>query len=199
MACGSNFMSKRLSTRAEQTQAETPAKQVAGLILKFEPEIATVIRACRSALRKRLPTAIEQVYDNYNFLAIGFCTTQRTSDCILSLACSAKGVALSFYYGATLSDPHGVLQGSGSQNRFVRLASAATLREPAVAALIDDAVANARPPLAMNGRGMTIIKSVSVQQRPRRAPAEPRSNVRATSRGTPARSREQAATRKRPA
>jgi hypothetical protein len=77
------------------------AKQVASFISKFDPRIARLLRACRTALRKRLPTAIEQVYDNYNFLAIGYCTTERTSDCVVSLAASAKAVALSFCQGST--------------------------------------------------------------------------------------------------
>lgn len=165
-------MPKRRSGSALSSDApSTPGKQIAGFIDEFDPPTARLIRACRSALRKRLPTAIEQVYDNYNFLAIGFCTTERTSSCICSLACSAKGVSLSFYHGASLADPEGVLLGSGTQNRYVRLASAATLREPAVAALIDQAVANADPPLAESGRGKTMVKSVSKQQRPPRASA----------------------------
>jgi len=162
---------RRSGTPRTPDSRESPAKQIAGFINKFDPQLARLIRACRSALRKRLPTAIEQVYDNYNFLAIGFCTTERTSSCICSLACSAKGVSLSFYYGASLPDPKGILLGGGHQNRYVRLTSAATLREPAVAALIDEAVANAEPPLAERGRGTTMIKSVSAQQRPRRATA----------------------------
>src|SRR5215217_3095502 len=92
--------------------AASPAKQIAAFIAKFEPAIARLTRSARSALRKRLPTAIEQVYDNYNFLAIGFCTTERTADCIVSLAVSAKGVALSFYHGSSLRDPGGILLGS---------------------------------------------------------------------------------------
>lgn len=169
-------MRKRQShTTAKPGSSQSPAKQIAGFINRFDPAVSTVIRACRSALRKRLPTAIEQVYDNYNFLAIGFCATERTSSCICSLACSAKGVSLSFYYGAMLTDPQGILLGSGNQNRYVRLDSAATLREPAVAALIDEAVANAEPPLPERGRGKTIVKSVSAQQRPRQAtPKSPR-------------------------
>ena len=83
-------------TRSRTKVKPSPAKQLAGFIEKFDPKIARLVRATRRALRKRLPTAIEQVYDNYNFLAIGFCTTERTSDCITSLAVSAKGVALSF-------------------------------------------------------------------------------------------------------
>jgi hypothetical protein len=153
------------STPAE---AGTPAKQLANFIAKFDPAVARLIRSARSALRKRFPTAIEQVYDNYNFLAIGYCTSERTSDCIVSLACGANGVSLSFYNGASLPDPKKILLGSGKQNRFVRLESAKKLAEPAVEALLKAAVRQARMPLAKTGRGVTVIKSVSAKQRPRR-------------------------------
>lgn len=146
----------------------SPAKQIEGFIAKFDPENAKLIRSTRVALRKRLPTAIEQVYDNYNFLAIGYCTTEHTSDCIVSLAAAANGVGLSFYHGATLPDPDRILLGSGKQNRFVRLETSATLSNPAVVALIRAAVAQARTPLPKSGKGRTIIKSISAKQRPRR-------------------------------
>src|SRR5262245_52530564 len=138
--------------------AASPTKQLAGFIAKFDPAVAKLVRVARSTLRKQLPTAIEQVYDNYNFLAIGYCASERTSDCIVSLAVSAKGVALSFYQGASLPDPDKVLLGSGKQNRFVRLESAATLDEPAVAALLDAAAAQAKTPLPRTGRGRLMIK-----------------------------------------
>jgi hypothetical protein len=144
------------------------ATQVAAFIAKFEGDVAKLTRAARSVLRKQIPTAIEQVYDNYNFLAIGYCTSERTSDCIVSLAVSAKGVALSFYNGASLPDPKRVLLGSGKQNRFVRLETAKTLDEPAVKSLIQAAVEQAKTPLPSR-RGYTIIKSISAKQRPRRA------------------------------
>jgi hypothetical protein len=114
------------------SRPETPAKRLAGFLAKFDPAVARFVRAARSALRKQFPTAHELVYDNYNFFAIGFCTTERPSDCFVSLAANAKGVGLSFYYGATLPDPHKLLQGSGNQNRFIRLESAATLVRPEV-------------------------------------------------------------------
>src|SRR5215470_11759071 len=101
------MLSHRGSFMKQKLAAEAPAKRLAGFIAKFEPSIAKLVRSARSALRKKLPTAIEQVYDNYNFLAIGYCSTERTSDCIVSLAVSAKGVALSFYNGAVLPDPNG--------------------------------------------------------------------------------------------
>src|SRR5256885_16241050 len=144
-----------------------PARQLAGFIGKFDPAMAKRIRAARPALRKRLPTAIELVYDNYNFFVIGYGPTERASDAIVSLACNSKGLGLCFIYGAKLSDPQGILLGSGNQTRFIRLESAATLRMPAVEALLRAAIARAKTPLPRTGRGGTIIKSVSARQRPR--------------------------------
>ena len=125
------------------------------------------MKSCRAALRKRFPTAIELVYDNYNFFVIGFCTTERASDCIVSLAANSKGVILSFYWGATLPDPLGILEGSGKQNRFLRLESAATLARTEVSDLIDAAVDQAKT-LLPKAAGHTVIRSVSAKQRPRR-------------------------------
>ena len=122
----------------------------------------------RSVLRKRLPTANELVYDNYNFFVIGYCSTERPSDCILSIAAGANGVGLSFYYGATLADPHRLLLGSGSQNRFLRIESAQTLLRPEVEDLIAAAIKQAQRPLPEKGRGRLIIRSISKKQRPRR-------------------------------
>jgi hypothetical protein len=119
-------------------------------------------------LRQRLPAANELVYDNYNFFVIGYCSTERPSDCVVSLAAGANGVALSFYHGATLPDPQKVLLGGGRQNRFIRLQSAATLVRPEVEALIAAAVSQARSPLPASGRGTLIIRSISGKQRSRR-------------------------------
>jgi hypothetical protein len=143
-------------------------EQLEGFIAKFEPAIAENARSCRAALIRRLPTAIQLVYDNYNALAVGFCASERASDCVVSLAVTPRGPALSFYYGASLPDPQKVLSGSGNQNRYIRLASAATLAEPAVETLIQAALAQAKTPLPAEGSGRLVIKSVSAKQRPRR-------------------------------
>ena len=157
-----------MPTRQSRPPARPGPAQIASFIARFDPALAKNIRACRAALRKRLPTATEIIYDNYNFLVFGFSATDRPSDCIVSLAAAANGAGLSFYYGATLPDPQHVLLGSGKQNRFVRLPSVATLGDPAVCALIDAAVAQADPALPASGRGSVIIKSISAKQRPRR-------------------------------
>jgi hypothetical protein len=108
------------------------------------------------------------VYDNYNFFVIGYASTERASDCIVSLAAAANGIGLSFYYGASLEDPDGLLLGSGKQNRFIRLPAARVLSDPAVVKLIRSAIANAKTPLPKAGGGYTLVKSISRKQRPRR-------------------------------
>ena len=111
------------------------------------------IRAIRAALRKRFPTANELVYDNYNFFVIGYSSSERPSDAIVSMAANSKGVGLCFIYSASLPDPQQRLSGSGSQTRFVRLPSPATLSEPTIAALLRAAIAESDPPLPRTGQG----------------------------------------------
>src|SRR5215472_8531838 len=126
--------------------------QLKTFIDKFDPKNQAVVRAVRKALRTRLPTANEIVYDNYNFFVIGYSPTERPSDAIISIAANAKGVGLCFIYGASLRDPHKILHGSGNQTRFLRLPGVRTLAEPAVAALVRAAVADSDPPLPKTGR-----------------------------------------------
>ncbi len=145
-------------------------KRLAEFVDKFEPAHAKLIRQCRVDLRKLMPTAIELVYDNYNFFVIGYCTTPRASDCIVSIAAAANGVGISFYHGATLTDPNKLLQGSGKQNRFIRVPGITTLRSPEALALINAAIAQAKVPLSLKGTGRTVIQSISTKQRPRRKP-----------------------------
>jgi hypothetical protein len=90
---------------------------------------------------------------------IGYCSTERPCDCILSIAASANGVGLSFYHGSPLPDPHRFLLGSGSQNRFIRIESPAMLTRPEVEELIAVAIKQAEGPLLGSDRGKLIIRS----------------------------------------
>src|SRR5215212_3893358 len=110
----------------------TPAKQLAAFVAKFDPAVAKLVRSARSVLRKRFPTAIELVYDNYNALAIGYSTTDRTSDVLFSLAVYPRWVDLYFMYGRRLPDPDKLLRGGGKQGAFVRLDDLSLLNDAAV-------------------------------------------------------------------
>jgi hypothetical protein len=146
----------------------TAEQQIKSFVDKFDPEDRTLIRAVRKTMRKRLPTAHELVYDNYNFLVFGFGSSERPSDCIMSLACGSSGVGLCFIHGKGLPDPKKLLLGSGNQTRFIRVPTVDVLNDAGVKALMKAAVARAQKPLAKTGKGTLIIRSVSAKQRPRR-------------------------------
>jgi hypothetical protein len=150
------------------TAAADAESQLNRFIEKFEPKLQRLIRAVRRALRKRLPTARELAYDNYNFFVIGYSASDRPSESLISMTAAANGVGLCFIHGANLHDPAHLLLGSGSQTRFIRLESADVLARPEVEALIVAAIAQAKTPLPSTGRGRLIIRSVSAKQRPRR-------------------------------
>jgi hypothetical protein len=158
-------------TSIESEDAEAEGR-LRAFIDKFRPKDRTLIRAVREAVRKRLPTANELVWDNYNFFVIGYSPTERPSDSIVSIAARANGVGLCFIRGAALPDPKKVLLGSGSQTRFIRLESASALERPEVDALVAAAIALGEIPLPAKGRGRLIIRSVSAKQRLRRTPAK---------------------------
>jgi hypothetical protein len=146
----------------------SPAKQVASFIGKFDPRVAKLIRAARTRMRKRFPTAVEVVYDNYNALAIGYGPNERTSEAFVSLAAFARGVNLYFLQGASLPDPSKILEGNGTRGRFVRLENVAVFDRPEVDTLLRVASEWGKTPLPESGRGYTVVKSISAKQRPRR-------------------------------
>jgi len=150
----------------------TAEGQLRSFIEKFDPKDQKLIRSVRSAVRKRLPTANELVWDNYNFFVIGYSPTDRPSDSIVSIAARANGVGLCFIQGAQLPDPKKLLLGSGRQTRFIRVEAASQLTHPDVEALIVAAIDQAKVPLTPKGRGRLVIRSVAAKQRPRRKTAK---------------------------
>jgi hypothetical protein len=141
--------------------------QLDAFIDRYSPEVAADARRALAFLARRLPTAKRLVYDNYNALVVGFGTSEKVGDIILSIALYPRYVTLFFVRGVDLPDPDGLLEGSGSQVRGVRLQPISRLETPEVGTLIDAAVARASP-LPAGGEGPLIIKSISAKQRPRR-------------------------------
>ncbi len=113
---------------------------IGGFIEKFALRCSGESASSKQA-QARFPDAVQLVYDNYNFLVIGFGPTQRPSHSIFSLAAPRSGVNLCFLQrGAELRDPTSILRGSGKVTRNVALGSADDLDRPDVRALIDAAL-----------------------------------------------------------
>jgi hypothetical protein len=143
------------------------ARQLDAFLGRFSPEIVKLAKAARAKFRKRLPRAIEMVYDNYNALVIGYSPTERPSDAILSLVIFPKRVSVCFIQGKHLPDPDRVLQGNGNQVRFIRLDDRAAILDTApIRALVSEAIAFGDTPFA--GRRQLVIRAIAKKQRPRR-------------------------------
>ena len=158
-----------MSTSQPSTQSAVARRsaeaELRGLVASFAPAHQRLIAAMRQSLRKRLPTAHEVVYEYRDSFVISYSPNERGYEGVLALRASADGVRLYFNRGKGLPDPEKLLRGSGNQTRWIHLEGASTLARPAVARLIDEALARNRVPFALAGRGPVVIRSTSAKQR----------------------------------
>jgi hypothetical protein len=124
---------------AERRAAEAQLRE---LIDEFAPTHSRLIGAMRKLLLKRLPTAHEVVYEyrNQGAVLISYSPSERGYEGVLAIRATADGVKLYFNQGKELPDPEKLLQGS-SQTRFIDVEGASALARPAIASLIDEAIA----------------------------------------------------------
>jgi len=170
--------SKPRPRTAPETSASAQADaqaQLDSFLAKYDPEVASFARRALAKMRKLVPGAVEMVYDNYNWLVIGFSPTERPSEAIFSLVLPPGKVTLCFLQGAGLPDPARRLRGGGNVVRNVRLYStgepdARVLDDPEIRALINVALNRAKVPMPAGGRprGKLVIRAISAKQRPRR-------------------------------
>jgi len=148
--------------------AANPKRRLDSFLAKYDPAIAAFARRVLVNMRRRLPGAIEMVYDNYNALVIGFGPNDRPSLAIFSIVLFPRWVTLRFLQGAALPDPQRRLQGEGRVVRNIRLEGLSVLDDPYIQRLMNLAVHRAKVPVDPKNRGQLIIKSIPAKQRPRK-------------------------------
>jgi hypothetical protein len=146
----------------------TAKQELDSFLAKYSNEIEKLTRAAFLWMRKKFPAATVIVYDNYNALAIGFGTTEKTSDAVFSLAAYPRWINLFFLRGATMSDPKKLLQGNGKQVRSITIRSLDDLKHADVVELIDSEARRSGLAKITGPPGPIIIKSISAKQRPRK-------------------------------
>ena len=147
--------------------------QVRRALARYEPPIVKLVTAARRILRRRCPSAVELVYDNYNALVFGYGPSEHASEAVFSIAAYPRWVNFFFLRGAHLPDPQCLLHGTGRQVRSIRLSSATDLERGPIRELIRVAIARMAVPFA-GGRGRTVIRAMAATRRARR----PRSSRR---------------------
>jgi hypothetical protein len=157
---------------AERRSAETELRT---LVNKFSPTQLRLVAAMRRWLQKRLPTANEVVYEYRDCFVTSYSPSEHGYEGVLAIRGSANGVQLYFNRGKELPDPLKLLQGSGNLVRSINVESASTLARPAVARLIDEAIARNRVPFARAGRGSVVVRSTAAKKRRRPLPKKSKS------------------------
>ena len=142
--------------------------QVSALISKYSPAITRQFRLARGRIRKYFPRGYELIFENYNALGCGYSLTDRGSGVLVSLVAYPRWVTLFFFHGIDLTDPDGILQGSGARIRSIRLEPFALLRSSTVHDLILQATKRHHGDWAKAPRLATLVRAVATRRRPRR-------------------------------
>ncbi len=147
----------------------SPARQLEGFLSKYSAAMRKTAKSALTKMRAQLPGAVEMIYDNFNWLVIGFSPTQRPSDAVFSLALAPDWVTLCFLlHGPKIPDPEKLLRGSGSRVRNVRLmGGAADLDKPAIKKLMREALKLAGDPFDQRAPRAMVVRAVAAKQRPR--------------------------------
>jgi len=149
----------RTQSAAERRSAEVELRT---LIARFAPAHPRLVGAMRRWLQKRLPTAHEVVYEYRSWFVISYSPSERGYEGVLAIRGDADGVKLYLNQGKGLPDPEKVLRGS-ARARWIPVDGASTLARPAVASLVDEAIARNIVPFAPTGRGAIILRSASAK------------------------------------
>jgi len=157
-----------MSTQSAAARRSAEA-ELRRLIARFAPGNQRLIGAVRRWLRTRLPSAHEVVYEYRDWFVISYSPSERGYEGVLAIRGSADGVKLYFNQGKGLPDPEKLLRGSANA-RWILLEGASTIARPAVARLMDEAIARTRVPFARTGRGPMVVRSTSAKQRRQRRP-----------------------------
>ena len=102
----------------------------------YHRDVRRLALQLREVVLDEMAPCYENIYDAYSAVAIGYGTSERLSDGIFHIAVYEKGVNLGFNHGATLDDPKGILEGSGSRIRHIKIRTPEDLERPAIRSYI---------------------------------------------------------------
>jgi hypothetical protein len=100
----------------------------------YPPAVQTLARQARAFVLEQLPRAQESVDGSGPYIGYGYGPGYKGTVCTLIV--SKGGVKLGLVGGASLPDPLGLLEGTGTVHRHIVMKSAGDLRRPGVKALV---------------------------------------------------------------
>lgn len=110
--------------------------QIIKFLESFNHEIKSLALQLRDFLKEETKPRIELVGDSTISLNIGYGFTEKAWDCYCAIIVYSKHINISFPSGAFLSDPQGLLQGTGKKVRHIRINEFNDVKSPDVKALL---------------------------------------------------------------
>jgi hypothetical protein len=141
--------------------------QLDRFLAEYSDHVRSLSYAVLGVVDTRLAGAVRMVYENWNATVIGYSPDGKSRHAVCSVAAYRRWVNLSFFFGPHLPDPHGLLRGSGSTVRSVRIEQLTDLDER-VNDLLDAAVGGWPWQFDSRRPTTTVIVAVSGRKRPRR-------------------------------
>ena len=111
---------------------------VTGFLGEYPAAVSDLARELRAIVRAAIPGAREELDRPGRVIGYGF--GPGYSGLVCTIIPSKNGVKLGVVSGARLPDPHGLLEGSGKQHRYVAFSNPEDLRKAGLKELLRTAV-----------------------------------------------------------
>jgi hypothetical protein len=144
----------------------SPSAQFSALLSRFPPAVVALAKRSLPKLRRAFPGSHQLVYDYPNSLVVAFGMSERGYEAIVALAIFPRWVRL--YFDKSISDPKGLLEGSGAKVRSVALDAASDLDHGDIHALIKAAIKHSGVTFPRTRSIRVVIKSMSKKKRTKR-------------------------------
>lgn len=104
------------------------------LLAGHAPEVQAAARALEAVIREELPHVVVQFDPGNRLLAFG--RSMKMRDLLFALIPHAGWVNLQLADGALLSNPDGLIEGTGKRIRHIKVGAAGNARDPRIRAAI---------------------------------------------------------------
>jgi hypothetical protein len=115
-----------------------PANDILQFLAAYSEPVYDAAMRLREVILKHLPGVTEQLDIPAKMIAYAY--GQKYAELVCVIIPSKKGLKLGFNKGTTLSDPAGLLEGSGKISRYVIIKSGDDIKNPALIKLLQAAM-----------------------------------------------------------
>lgn len=139
---------------------KTAEQKIAACLAEYDSEMTSFAQALRVYLKQKTKPSFELAGVSAQSFNIGYGFTTKAWDCYCAIIVYRKHINLSLPSGASLSDPEGLLHGTGSRIRHLKIKELKDVQTPAVTMLLTEARANAFAAVEDGGSDHHGVKSI---------------------------------------